>query len=371
MLQGAPALVMAVNRQAQCQCTIDAVNQGANQAANQASNQATSQPRRTDRWMFTSTGFRSSSQHTFAELRDPDGLSANDPARLCAYLLEAYQAHTGSSARTLDQTLGGWRHSGIDWPARLTLQLNTQQMYHQDMKLGLGSSAALTVALLGVIHELIHGGPSRKAAATETTDLVPGLSKSDAFTIAHSAHQASQGGVGSGLDIATSLNGGLIRFQAGQIEPAIWPRELHHLFVYAGVPASTTELVNRFNRWHNNGTPKALEQLKLAASKLADSAINIDNLDRYISALKSLDRVANIGIFSAEHLWVSQLAERIGVLYKPCGAGGGDLGIALSDQPKLLEAFRDEVNDHTTNTHLTNRPAIIDLELAPHGLTVG
>ena len=336
---------MAVDRQAQCHCALDSSKNEPAQAPN---------------WRFTSRGFESTSQHRLAQLLQPNQLAADDPARLCAYLLESYIAHgsiTGIAADTKVEELLGWSNN-------LDIQLNTQQMYHEGSKLGLGSSAALMVALLGVVHRLMQ----RHSQTRE-------LNASDAFQIAHSAHQASQGGVGSGLDIATSLTGGVIRFQAGAITPIAWPQELGHLFVYAGVPASTTELVGRFNRWHNNGTPKALNQLKLAAFELADGAINIDNLQRYISALKSLDREAKIGIFSPEHDWVSQLAERIGVLYNPCGAGGGDLGIALSDRPTRLAQFRQAMNDHhtkvATNNTSTNRLATIDLELAPHGLTVG
>ena len=337
VLRGAPALVMAVNRYATCHCSIDAAAPVTQQGKPPGpdKNQAG--------WHFTSQGFAATSHHTLAQLAQPERLANDDPARLCAYLVNAYRAHMAAV--------------NLDLPSSVHLELNSAQMYHEGAKLGLGSSAALTVAMLGIVQQLAQGAE---------------IGNELAFEIAHSAHRASQGGVGSGLDIATSLNGGVVRFQNGHSEAIDWPESLGFLFVYAGVPASTTDLVSRFDRWHKNGTPKTLQALKLAASELADDRINIDNLQRYTTALKTLDRVANIGIFSAEHLWVAQLAERLGVVYKPCGAGGGDLGIAISDEPSRLARFAAELRDQTaTDPALNNRLSIIDLEPVPHGLTNG
>jgi phosphomevalonate kinase len=101
-----------------------------------------------------------------------------------------------------------------------------------------------------------------------------------------------------------------------------------------------------------------------AALKLADEAINLDNFDRYIHALRKMDEAATIGIYSIEHQYVATAAQRHGVLYKPCGAGGGDLGVALSDDPSKLRLLTEALErDH-------NNFAIIELEIATHGLTV-
>jgi phosphomevalonate kinase len=220
-----------------------------------------------------------------------------------------------------------------------------QQHNLKRQKLGLGSSAALLIATYGALCRL-HSGLSPE------------------FTIANTAHRASQGGVGSGLDLAASLRGGLLRFQQGSSQPCQWPTELHYRFVYVGQPASTGKLVGSFYQWCDGGTPATVQILINAALKLADEAINLDNFDRYIHALRKMDEAATIGIYSIEHQYVATAAQRHGVLYKPCGAGGGDLGVALSDDPSKLRLLTEALErDH-------NNFAIIELEIATHGLTV-
>jgi phosphomevalonate kinase len=57
-----------------------------------------------------------------------------------------------------------------------------------------------------------------------------------------------------------------------------------------------------------------------------------------------------------------KLADSQGITYKPCGAGGGDIGIALSTDTDALEKFRSAVSD--------NDFLLLDLEMAEHGITV-
>ena len=190
VLRGAPALVMSVNRFATCRCSLSPakakkrVGKGANKDQTG--------------WRFASQGFVASSQHPLEQLSHPERLANDDPARLCAYVLQAYQQHPAGTR--------------LDLPDNLLLELNSAQMYHAGAKLGLGSSAALTVALLGVVHQLAQGALGSGQKPAQGPILNAEIDAQLGFEIAQSAHRASQGGVGSGLDIATSLNGGVIRF---------------------------------------------------------------------------------------------------------------------------------------------------------------
>lgn len=319
VLAGAPALVMATNRRAHCTLA------------------TTQEPT----WQFQSRGFNAQSTHPLSAVLAPEQIGSDDPARLCGWVLR--QAAQSAS---------------VQWPAGMQVSTDSSQMYHAGSKLGLGSSAALTTALAGAIWQLAQRN------APQFADL-------------HAAHQASQGGIGSGLDVATSLLGGVIRFEAGNSEPAQWPAHLVYRFVYAGKPASTPELVSRFNAWRSRqsqskagnatNSPERLKNDELtvlinASATLANRGISLDNFARYINALRALDEAATIGIFSAGHADIAIAAERTNVLYKPCGAGGGDLGVALSDNQQDLDRF---------TARIGNAYAVIDLEIASNGLTIG
>ena len=279
--------------------------------------------------------------HPLSAVLAPEHIASDDPARLCAWVL-----------KQADQT------KAVTWPEGMQVITDSTEMYHDGSKLGLGSSAALTTALAGAIWHLAQ-------------------LESPKFAELHAAHQASQGGIGSGLDVATSLHGGIIRFQAGKSAPAEWPQNLGYRFIYAGKPASTPELVGRFNAWRarqaggkTGNRSISPERLKIdelttlidASATLANRGISLDNFARYITALRALDEAATIGIFSAGHADIAIAAERANVLYKPCGAGGGDLGVALSDNQQDLNRFTAQIG---------NAYAVIDLEIASNGLTIG
>ena len=55
----------------------------------------------------------------------------------------------------------------------------------------------------------------------------------------------------------------------------------------------------------------------------------LKSIDDYAAGLARLSRAAGIPIVTAEHARIAQIAQTVGARYKPAGAGGGDLGIAL------------------------------------------
>jgi hypothetical protein len=56
----------------------------------------------------------------------------------------------------------------------------------------------------------------------------------------------------------------------------------------------------------------------------------LEELDRYRDALRRFDADCELGVFDAGHADLANAAAAHGVVYKPCGAGGGDVGIALA-----------------------------------------
>ena len=269
-------------------------------------------------WSFVSHGFEARAAHP------RDNLPDAGPAALARFALTSLAI----DPRTL--------------PEQLTFQIDSRPFYLGREKLGFGSSAACAVTVTAALAEL--------AGTTPTLDQ------------ALATHRGLQGRVGSGIDVAASFRGGVIRFQAGGARRSRLPSDTHHMFVFTGQGADTPTLVRRFNAWRGQGSPPELAALVRSATAVADAGSDfLDLLADYIEVLLAMDRAARIGIFSAQHICARNIAKAVGVLYKPCGAGG-DLGVGISRDPHALAAFRERVEREGF--------LVIPTEISRHGLQV-
>jgi phosphomevalonate kinase len=203
------------------------------------------------------------------------------------------------------------------------------------VKLGLGSSAAVTVAFA-----------SGLAWWSGRDDLV--AYKTAWLNALVALHRTLQGGRGSGLDVAASLLGGGVEFRVDPTRSVATadvlaiPEGLHLVFLWTGRAADTSSFLEQLDhRMEADGgsVSSALERL----AELAHSGVTalrsghveavLDAVDAYCDALERLGRDARLPILSDDHLELRRLARRHGARYKPSGAGGGDLGIAWSGDP--------------------------------------
>ena len=190
-------------------------------------------------------------------------------------------------------------------------------------KIGLGSSAAMTVALCAAIHD--------------SADVAP---------IARRAHRRFQGGVGSGVDVATSLHGGLIEYRTdGARAVAIdWPAGLRFRLIWSGIAASTRDRLSRLGAGTDANRPSRV-RLSAAARRMArawrsgDAGSIIEAYRAYIDDLHSFSVDHDLGIFDAGHEELCAAAAAENLVYKPCGAGGGDIGIVFASDDAALDAF--------------------------------
>ena len=232
-------------------------------------------------------------------------------------------------------------------PEQSLLTLDTHVFFEHQEKLGLGSSAALIVALTALFDDLRH----------TTTPF-------DSLRRIHNEFQNNQG---SGLDVAASLSGGVIRFQKGHFERVRLPSKLSFCYVFTGASTNTADMVQRFSNIlddeHDRGLIQAWNQL---AYKVPDS---LDNDDTFLQNLRELtdltyrfDQNSRLGIFGLSHQKARDLALELNLVYKPCGAGGDDIGVAVGTDLSRLKVFADKAQE--------NGMRIQDLEIADDGVRV-
>ncbi len=227
-----------------------------------------------------------------------------------------------------------------------TAELDTREFFSSDgvdggAKLGLGSSAALCTALLAAVAEIqaLRPGESSKGV-----DLAAALA----------AHQRLQGGRGSGIDVAASFLGGVLKFQrSADSEPGFThqtvPMPLPMLWVWSGQAATTTTRLETLERF-KKAQPKAFAEVFRQLSELSECASSaaasqtpeafLQATSEFTQRLANLDQQIGLGVWTQPHHHLAGIAQRCGVLYKTSGAGGGDCGLAMAEDPQKLENFR-------------------------------
>jgi len=186
-------------------------------------------------------------------------------------------------------------------------------------KIGIGSSAALTVALL---------------AALRGTE--------DVFADASAAHRLLQQGAGSGVDIATSVHGGLLEYRmaAAKVTALQWPAGLQYRLVWSGIAADTRVKLAQLDTTADSKARTELLQAAIAMAKAWRSATRVlGEYPAYIECLRRFSVDHGLGIFDAGHDELCRAAADAGLVYKPCGAGGGDVGILLGRSGEQLDDF--------------------------------
>jgi phosphomevalonate kinase len=263
-----------------------------------------------------------------------------------------WQAGAADAARLalVEHTLRGLGQDGLAPPAgsALQLQLDTAEFFDGEGggKLGLGSSAALTVALASAL-----------AAFSGHGDVL--ADRSEWLQRMLWLHRQLQDGRGSGADVAASLVGGLIAYRLGddgraKFERLAWPAGVHTLFVWTGSSASTGGFLGRLAQWrstHAADYDRHLDELTAIAEAAVEAVRAGRAADlmacaaRYALALEVFGTACGLEIFSLAHRQLAALLHDSGVAYKPCGAGGGDFGMVFALDPQALEKARRRIDE--------------------------
>jgi len=129
-------------------------------------------------------------------------------------------------------------HLNIKITSHFELELDTREFFTKNgVKYGLGSSAAATVAAANALCCFMQVKSDQQLL----------------LNLAMRAHMRAQEMVGSGIDLAASVYGGVIRFQKSHSDKSPislnFPENLKWMPVWTGKSASTSDLVKRITKF--------------------------------------------------------------------------------------------------------------------------
>jgi phosphomevalonate kinase len=228
---------------------------------------------------------------------------------------------------------------------KLTIDSSDFFSTENNVKLGLGSSAAVTVGLLAAVRKHINPAWTNKHALMH---------------VGYRQHNESQDQAGSGIDIAASVFGGVLRYKvktnAAAFSPVIKkvsvPEDLQMRFVWTGRPATTAFFLKGLKDLkmnHTNDYDRSMKRLiRLAqvgcqAFEQSDTSKFLETVERFYHGLEDLGYMSRIPIISETHRRIARIVYENGGYYKPSGAGGGDFGIIFSDKKLLIDEIADVV----------------------------
>lgn len=281
VLKGAPALVMAINRRVEVTL---------------------------------------SPAHHFSLISRPAGDYEAGVRRQLAALLDDYHL----AAQHLDQ---------------LAVTIDSSALYQSSaavgLKLGLGSSAAVLAALDAAVAAMRDDGgvtdPAARLAALQAL------------------HQSGQG---SGVDLAAAMLGGVLSYQRdadGHIEcqPVTWPSALHWAVLWSGQPSSSQDHVARFLHWceASPALAEAWIQRSAQCSEAGLAALAEADIEGVLSAFdEAAELMGTIGdrlgsaLLTPADIECRKIAQQHDLVYKPSGAGGGDIAVLLGQDAEAMAA---------------------------------
>ncbi len=250
-----------------------------------------------------------------------------------------------------EQTARKLIEKGLKIPP-LEIFLDTYDFYYTKnlLKLGLGSSAAVTVSLItGLL----------SANIVNPDEVTPEL----IMSLAMDSHKKAQGNVGSGIDIVTAIYGGILKYQIAEKEIRFkqleMPDNLHYITVWSGQSASTSGFVKKFNQYKKNypeDFSKLVQEMShtselgIEAFEKKDNSAFLEQYDAYYYLLKYLNTKLDLPVITKEHQQIYDICRSNNVYYKSSGAGGGDLGIAFANSRQEIDELKIELSKFNFDT---------------------
>tara|TARA_B100001939_G_C16863748_1_gene583092 strand:+ start:146 stop:1135 length:990 start_codon:yes stop_codon:yes gene_type:complete len=228
-------------------------------------------------------------------------------------------------------------------PFGVKFSINTDGFFESGIKLGIGSSAAISVAITKAINKYF------KLKLDKQEELYNSLE----------VHNYFQNHNGSGLDVLSSFYGfPVIECSRDRNKSFVWnqakiPKEVIIKFVKGPTYANTREMIKKYHSGKHEHKRFFLEiskEMKETLTNLSQAYREnnpsqiLNNIKRYSTLMIEMDRAFNIGVYSETDKEISILADKDGLIYKPSGAGGGDLGIVIGDNNSNISKFIDRLS---------------------------
>jgi len=244
----------------------------------------------------------------------------------------------------------------LPWPptqkgvSGIALELDSQQFFLSNQgkyqKTGVGSSAALMLAACSVLDK-----NSERASQS---------------------HFQLQQQAGSGIDLATSLHGGLICFQQKhEVKLLTPPANFYWQAVWTGESAKTQDFLQAFNSWIKREPAQWKLKKHQAASLIAEAIRAVGNnngiiltacIRAYGEWLRELSDNIQMPVYTPAFEKIREMSLKTDCAWKPSGAGGGDIGIICAASRHNLTEISRTISDAGYK--------ILDLEVDTEGLKV-
>jgi phosphomevalonate kinase len=216
-------------------------------------------------------------------------------------------------------------------PASAAPSVDASALRDDNVKLGLGSSAAMLVASLGVL-------AVRRGERLDDRTVRDGL-----FSQARKAHAVVQGG-GSGVDVAASVYGGSLEYRlrkdgTSEVQSLVLPRDVVLDVFWSGAPVTTTDMRSRVDAFRSRDSLACKASVDavgtassaaIASARRGESTAFIAAVGDGARALAALGLAADAPIFPLGARELALVAEADGAVFLPSGAGGGDVFVHLA-----------------------------------------
>ncbi len=214
------------------------------------------------------------------------------------------------------------------------IELDLSAFYDGPVKRGIGSSAAGTAAVAGLVNFLSRGSVGRRDTLAQRCCIL---------------HRRLQGGVGSGADAAACARGGVVRFRLpSTVQPVTLPEGAWLRAVALGVGQRTTPVLVRHADMVRRGDPTVMNNLEVfaeAADRIMDGILRNDfyslrlGVSLASACYEELADILGAQLVTPQDRAAMKAARRHGGVSRPTGAGGGDLHLAYFPDPEAARAF--------------------------------